>query len=315
MNRAMRWAIGGVGLRVGLGLLVASALGCGESSGSVEVVEGTVASADGTEIWYRSVGGADADDTLLLMHGGPGVASHYLLGFEQLASPSRRVVRLDQRGVGGSAPPPNDDFDLARILEDVEAVRAAVGAAEVTFVGHSWGGLVGMHYAIEHPERVRALLLLDTLPATAARLRAGFSARQARITQMQEDGVIAAQIPSSTTDLCGWVQAIMPVYFADPTFVPPPELADNACVQTAARLTWDQNVDDNYDLAADLAARAMPVGVIWGEGDFFAAQQPATAEAFEPDASTREIPAAGHFPWMEAPDPAFEAVREFLDAR
>jgi len=292
--------------------------GCGGDDDATrsepKVVQGTATSADGTAIWYRAVGGDEPGaKTLLLMHGGPGLASGYLSSLEQLASPTRRVVRLDQRGVGGSAEPPSFDYGAERILQDIDAVLSELGVNELTFLGHSWGGFVGMTYALRSPERLDGLVLVSSLPPTTSAMKSGFIERQKRIQQLQAAGKIPASLPDQTSDLCAWVAAILPVYFGDPDFVPPPALTSNDCDNTAARLTWDQTFNEDFDLTADLAKLDLPVSVVHGDADFFAAQASTTAQAFTPAAQISIVPDVGHFPWIEAPQATTSLLRSLLD--
>jgi 3-oxoadipate enol-lactonase len=72
-----------------------------------------------------------------------------------------RVLRFDQRGHGASTVPPGA-WTLADLGADVIAALDRCGVARTTLVGHSGGGVVAMHTAIEHPERIDALVLLAT---------------------------------------------------------------------------------------------------------------------------------------------------------
>lgn len=73
-------------------------------------IGGTALSADepqtrhvpivGGELFVRCLGGPEARDTVVLIHGGPGISHRYMLGLERLAGAQRQVVSYDQRGVG-----------------------------------------------------------------------------------------------------------------------------------------------------------------------------------------------------------------------
>jgi pimeloyl-ACP methyl ester carboxylesterase len=82
-----------------------------------------------------------------------------------------RVVLYDLRGHGKSERA-TSGYDLGTQLGDLHAVLDHAGAAETALVGHSYGGLIALHYALAHPERVRQLVLVD-VPLPAARM-AGF---------------------------------------------------------------------------------------------------------------------------------------------
>ena len=93
--------------------------------------------------------GAGAD-TVIAIHGGPGVDLESIAGdFAPLAA-QHTVIFYDQRGGGKSqivADPAQ--LTLDRHLADLEAVRAHFGIRKMTLVGHSWGGLLAVLYALE----------------------------------------------------------------------------------------------------------------------------------------------------------------------
>ena len=52
-------------------------------------------------------------------------------------------------------------------IDDLDRVRSHFGLESVAVLGHSWGGVLAMEYAIRHPDRVSQLILMDTAPASA----------------------------------------------------------------------------------------------------------------------------------------------------
>lgn len=71
-----------------------------------------------------------------------------------------RVLALDQRGHGESAKPLGD-YGFSTVVEDVHAFVTTLGLERPVVVGHSWGGNVALQYAVEHPQDVTALALVD----------------------------------------------------------------------------------------------------------------------------------------------------------
>src|SRR5438045_4206496 len=97
----------------------------------------------GHHTWYRITGEADepGKSPILLLHGGPGGTSDYMEPLEGLASTGRRVIRYDQLGCGKSATPSNPDmWTVELFVEEVDAVRQALGLDRVHVLGQSWGG-------------------------------------------------------------------------------------------------------------------------------------------------------------------------------
>jgi pimeloyl-ACP methyl ester carboxylesterase len=82
--------------------------------------------------------------------------------WDQLAK-TRKVVLYDQRGVGRSSPlAKGQSCTLRDQIEDLEAVRAQIGAEKIDLLGHSWGGILVMAYAARYPQHIRRLLMVDS---------------------------------------------------------------------------------------------------------------------------------------------------------
>lgn len=101
----------------------------------------------GGKVFYSTMGGGDRTP-LLLLHGGPGGRSCAFEVLDGLAA-DRRVIRYDQLGSGKSERP--TDLGLwttARFVEELHAVRNALGLREVHILGHSWGGTLATEYLL-----------------------------------------------------------------------------------------------------------------------------------------------------------------------
>jgi pimeloyl-ACP methyl ester carboxylesterase len=121
--------------------------------------ERTVASADGVAIRYQVAG--KGEPTVVLVHGW---ALDHRVWEGQAAglAARRRVVTLDLAGHGESGRG-RSAWTMAAFGDDVKAVVQAVGAKQVVLVGHSMGGPVVLEAARRMPERVKGIVLVDTL--------------------------------------------------------------------------------------------------------------------------------------------------------
>lgn len=106
---------------------------------------------------------------LLGLHGGPGGAGgDYLEPLHRLSGRDRRVVTFDQLGTGESTTPPAGyAWSVAGAVADVDAVRGATGADRIDLLGHSWGGMLALQYALDHPDRIGRLVLSNTTASSA----------------------------------------------------------------------------------------------------------------------------------------------------
>jgi len=131
---------------------------------ALSVSEGTIPFG-GAETWYRIVGSGELDGAapMLTLHGGPGAAHDYLESMQELAHTGRRVIFYDQLGCGRS-PYPEDPskWTVELFVQEVDAVREALGLDEVHLVGQSWGGMLGMEYALTQPSGLRSLVICDS---------------------------------------------------------------------------------------------------------------------------------------------------------
>ena len=128
-----------------------------------------------TRTWYRIVGEGEAAGKypLLVLHGGPGASYDYLEPLEAIVSTGRRVVFYDQLGGGRSDHPSNPAlWTPALFVDEVSAVRQALGLAKVHVLGQSWGGMLGMQYALKQPDGLLSLVIANS-PASMPEFMAG----------------------------------------------------------------------------------------------------------------------------------------------
>jgi len=114
-------------------------------------------SYDDTELAYHLIG---EGEPLVCLPGGAGRASSYLGDLGGLGA-HRQLVLLDNRGTGESDRPADPaTYRRDRLARDVEALRLHLGLARFDLLGHSAGAGIAMEYAIDHPTRLRSLVLL-----------------------------------------------------------------------------------------------------------------------------------------------------------
>ena len=107
---------------------------------------------------------------VLLVHGTTGdVASYWGQLRDELAATSR-VVTYAQRGFGRSSGSHARRLDVGLLAKDAAALVEHVGAAPVSVVGMSLGGLVAQELAARRPELMDRLVLVATAPAVGTRL-------------------------------------------------------------------------------------------------------------------------------------------------
>jgi len=123
---------------------------------------------DGASLHTRSLG---TGPIAIVLHGGPDFDHRYLLpAFDEFGD-LFELVYYDQRGRGRSANGVRaEDVTLASELRDLDAVRRHYGSDQAILIGHSWGTVLALEYALRHPTHVSRLILMNPAPASAADL-------------------------------------------------------------------------------------------------------------------------------------------------
>jgi pimeloyl-ACP methyl ester carboxylesterase len=106
---------------------------------------------------------------VVMLHGWP---QHWYLWRDVIpaVAPHARVIAPDFRGAGWTEVTKRG-YERDQLMRDVVAVLDELGVEEFVVAGHDWGGYVGFLLALEHPERVRALLAMNVVPPWPARDR------------------------------------------------------------------------------------------------------------------------------------------------
>jgi proline iminopeptidase len=265
-----------------------------------------VRSTDGVRLAGYAFGGRDARQVVVVIHGGPGDSHQYLGPLpRELSSAGVLSVTYDQRGVSGSTAPKDGRYTLAAYVEDLDAIRRAVGAARVTLVGHSWGGLVAQAYAAAHPNRIAGLALVDAASPNLNSLIQGTIAFLARLAALQREGLIPNPLPKDKGDSCvPSSDAELPVYLGNPREHPPAWASAGVCRTSVSNATRKAVFSARVlqPVARALRRVRVPVLVLFGSNDAFGRPFDLEPARLLAHAHPRvvEIHGAGHQPWIES---------------
>ncbi len=106
----------------------------------------------------------DKTETVLLLHGGPGVPDE-MHEVVDILKTNYRVITFEQRGVGASGCE-NCSYTMEDYISDIDAILEKYKISKVHLFGHSWGGLYAQIYAVEKPEKVKSLFLCSPSSGT-----------------------------------------------------------------------------------------------------------------------------------------------------
>jgi len=271
----------------------------------------------GVELYYTSAG---TGTPIVLLSGGPGLTIEYMLPVVQSLPSGYRSIAFEQRGTGRSRSHPFDPtaLTLHTAVDDLEALRVRLQQDRLTLLGHSWGGMLAMAYAAEHPDRVDRLILVGSGGPTLefeqrfgdnieARLRPEDVELRRHWLAAAKNGVDSAKASIET------LRAIVPGYFFD-------RKAGLAFASEfkVGQLQPDVNerlfaeMSRHYDSRDGLKNLKRPVLIIQGHQDPIGDKTAEDIRSLIAGSRLVYINRCGHFPWIEQPEAFRKAIADFL---
>jgi pimeloyl-ACP methyl ester carboxylesterase len=250
---------------------------------------------NGQKISYLDEGSKN-DPAVLLIHGVPESSMLWKHLIPEISSLGFRAVAPDLPGFGQS-----DRFNSECIWQNylhfIDEFKKALGMDTVHLVVHDWGGLIGLRWACDHPEKVESLIISDTslipgykwhplarkwrTPGVGEEVMKAMANKQAWMENMKKE------IPSVDEDI---LEDFYSIFHTEKTRSVVLELYRSA---NAALIEPYQ----------ELAKIKKPVTILWGEDDPYISPDYAyeTRNQQFPHANIHVIPDTGHFIHIEAP--------------
>jgi proline iminopeptidase len=284
---------------------------------------------DGARLYSRVVG---RGFPVIVLHGGPDFDHNYLLPDLDQFQDLFRLIYYDQRGRGRSADRVRaDDVTLASDLADLDEVRQHFALDAPILLGHSWGAVLALEYALRHPDRVSRLILMNPAPVSAGDLEV---LRTSYLEKLGPDMDRQREIVSSAAYQAGDPAAVTARYrihfkpalarsqdyerlmaAMEASFIeqgPQGIVKARAIEERLMRDTWDA---PDYDLLPSLRGLLVPTLVINGEHDFIPVAIGANIARAIPGATLMTIEGCGHFAYLECATSVRRAFDDFFRPR
>lgn len=263
-----------------------------------------VVRANGIDIFYEDGGGAG--EPVVLIHGHSVDLRMWAAQWLALRAAGLRVIRYDVRGHGRSSAP-EGGYTWPVYAADLRALLDALGVATAHLVGFSMGGGIALQFALDHPQRVRSLVLIDAAVP-------GF----AYSTDFAD--TVAALVEAVRAE--GWPAAAERLWLPHPLFdglrrhpATFQVVRDMVLAFPARDYLVDEPPPEGPEAIDRLAELRAPVLVLVGAEDlpdFRLAAELVAANA--PHARLVVVPGAGHMLPLERPDEVNRLLRAFLRA-
>ncbi len=259
---------------------------------------------NGFNLWYRETGSRKPDaPVIVVLHGGPGMSDHYFGNLLDAFGKDYRIVYYDQRGSGFSQIRRDASlYHFDYLVGDLEKLRRrAIHADKLILLGHSYGGLLAMRYAVDHPEHVGGLILVSSLPPKDFRTASAGE---------ELDPLLPAEQPETADQqlLASYRHEVLST-LDNPSNGRIPEIGYMSYVP--GRLLWRSSI--GYDYTAELERLAPPALIIYGASDTFFESVPLSLHAALPGSTLVRFAHSGHWAFIEEPDRFLSVVGGFLE--
>ena len=270
---------------------------------------------DGGDVCYHVAG----HGPVCLVHpGGSGVAWRYL----RMPEVERHLtlVYIEPLGTGGSGRLPRlADYSRERDVHNVEALRRHLGQERIGLLGHSYGGMVALSYALQHADRLDPLILHSTAPTSGpdfdAEMQANLTWFQDRPWFPESRGALRLFFRARTDEeKTAAIRKVMPLFFADYD-------GRRAELDPFIRATRAYAVRDHDAMPAPFEVRARlheiqaPTLILAGERDFICSVKWARVlERGIAGSRLAVLAHSGHMAHVEEPLAFAQAIADFLAA-
>ncbi|HEX9556301.1 MAG TPA: alpha/beta fold hydrolase, partial [Reyranella sp.] len=205
---------------------------------------------------YFDLAGPQAAPTVCFTHSLNADGGMWVEQLVPLLAAGYRVLRLDMRGHGGSAPV-DGYYTMDALAADVKGALDVLDIRKVHYVGLSIGGMIGQGFALAYPDRLSSLTLCDTQPSTPPGSTAAWDERKDIVRK--SGGLKALADGTMERWFTDEFKKVNPVRWR--------EIRDTISGTTPAGLLGCASAIQNFDYEGKLATIKLPSLVICGDED------------------------------------------------
>jgi len=273
----------------------------------------------GANLFVREVG---TGPPIIVLHGGPDFDQSYMLPEMDRLADRYHLIYYDQRGRGKSAKGVKpDEVTLASDISDIEKVRQYFHLDTVTLLGHSWGTVLALEYALKYPGRVSHLIVMNPGPASRedyVELRKEWLEKRADlVTQKKAIAETQAYKEGDPEAVTAYYRIHFTPAFArkenyeklitrmHADFTKDGVLKARAVEDRLMQETWAKA---DFDLLPQLKTLKLPTLVLSGDHEFIPASSAEHIANAIPNAHLATMKDCGHFTYMECPVPVHSEI-------
>lgn len=274
---------------------------------------------EGGRLYYVTAG---KGKPLVILHGGPGLDHSYFLPQMEALAEKYQLIFYDQRACGRSdVDVDSSTINMNQFVDDLDSLRSWFRFDKINLLGHSFGGLLAMRYALKYPDRLHTLLLVNSTPSTSV-----WRDSSIHMLNKREDGDTRIRLTELTASDAfkrmepAAMESFYRLFFKKSFF-------DQSKVNDLSLKFRDSFAETNrmmnylyrdssvvsYNLNDTLSGLKIPSLIISAEADII---HPLAVEELHRSLKRSEyvfMEGCGHFPFVEQPETFRRIIEKFLD--
>ena len=280
--------------------------------------------------WYRVIGDLKSTKTpVMVLHGGPGAGHNYCEPIaEVLAQTGRAAVLYDQIGCGNSThlpDKPKEFWTPELFMEELVLLTEHLGISnKYNIVGQSWGGMLGMQFAITKPKGLNALVVADSPASMEVWVSEANKLRKELPPEVE--ATLLKHEAAGTTEDPEYVAAVDVFYSRHLCRIPQPPYVVASFEQLAADPTVYHTMNGpsefhvigslkHWDIRPQLKEISAPTLLVSGQYDEATPAMVKEIHGLIPGSTWELFAESSHMPHVEEPAKFKRVVSEFLDSK
>ena len=279
--------------------------------------------------WYRVVGDLKSSKTpVMVLHGGPGAGHNYCEPIaDVLAQTGRAAVLYDQIGCGNSThlpDKPKEFWTPELFMEELVLLTEHLGISnKYDIVGQSWGGMLGMQFAITRPKGLNAMVIADSPASMEVWVSEANKLRKELPPEVE--ATLLKHEAAETTEDPEYVAAVDVFYSRHLCRIPQPPYVVASFEQMAADPTVYHTMNGpsefhvigslkHWDIRPQLKEITTPTLLVSGQYDEATPAMVKEINGLIPGSKWELFAESSHMPHVEEPAKFKRVVSEFLDS-
>ena len=279
--------------------------------------------------WYRVVGDLKSSKTpVMVLHGGPGAGHNYCEPIaDVLAQTGRAAVLYDQIGCGNSThlpDKPKEFWTPELFMEELVLLTEHLGiSSKYNIVGQSWGGMLGMQFAITKPKGLNALVVADSPASMEVWVSEANKLRKELPPEVE--ATLLKHEAAGTTEDPEYIAAVDVFYSRHLCRIPQPPYVVASFEQLAADPTVYHTMNGpsefhvigslkHWDIRPQLKEISAPTLLVSGQYDEATPAMVKEINGLIPGSKWELFAESSHMPHVEEPAKFKRVVSEFLDS-